>query len=294
MLKVSSSQCSLARSCWQKYKFHYMDGLRPKKRSSSLSLGLVLHKCFDMHYQGSDTKKIMQYISTTFDDEMSKASLPDQEDILLNKYTAIGMWLYYPNKNLNFQEIESEKEFETRLGNLRGVRFVGRVDGDVKQNNTWWVRDVKVTGLGLRQFEGRASISYQASAYIYGLAKVTGKKIQGVFFDVIKRPLLKKRVDETGEDFGRRIMDDYGDAKKQKMYYTRHYTYRSPRNIQNFLDDTIKVTREIRTRRRTNDWYRNTDACWSYNTECPYRRICFAAKPDEQVVDMFYTRKEVI
>ena len=97
-------------------------------------------------------------------------------------------------------------------------------------------------------------------------------------------------MDESADDFGRRIMDDYGDEKKQKHYFTRHYTYRTKDDIRRYKTDMAHLIGEICRRRDKGLWYRNPDACWSFNSECPYKKICFCDEPDTLTLDLYFTR----
>ena len=289
-MDLSYSQSAVARSCWMKYKFKYVDGLRPIDTKPSLTLGKAVHDAFDLFYNGKDNQTIVQYINTIFKDKISTVGPQDVEALELAKYTALGMWLYYPHKTLNFQDIKPEVEFKLPI--INDINFVGRVDGLVKKNNKYWLRELKTTGLSMRQFEGRMHTSYQATGYIWAMQKVTGHKIQGVMYDVIKKPLLRKRVSEMADDFGRRIMEDYSDEKKQKHYFQRLYTYRTEDDVKRYEEDRMHLVGDICRRKKSNMWYRNPESCWQFNSECPYKKICFCDKPDQLIVDLMFTKKE--
>lgn len=292
MIVISSSRAAVARGCWMKYKWRYIDHLESIRQASALTLGKILHAAFDRYYKGATNDYVRSYIISTFNDEISIVPLPDQEDLVIARYTALGAWDNYPYKNLNeFQKIYSEEDFIVRLGNTRGIRFRGRVDGRILKDNVWWVRELKTTFMTQRQFEGRASTSAQASGYVYALRKLN-YPIHGVMYDVIKKPLLRKRKDETVHDFGKRILEDYADKNRQDFYYKRHYTYRNEVDLKLFEEGMVELVKEIRRRTKAQSFYRNPDACWNFNTECPFKKICWMEKPDPLTLKLYF-KKEV-
>lgn len=290
MLEISHSRSCIARACWMKYKWHYVDGYEPLRQSPSLSLGRIMHEAFDVYYKGMPQDLVRTYIITRFNDEISQLPLPDVEDLVVARYTALGMWDNYPYKDLTeFEDMASEEDFNVTLGKLRGVRYKGRIDGRVKKNGVYWVREFKTTGLSQRQFTGRVATSDQASGYVYAQRKM-GHDVKGVMYDCIRKPSLYKRIDETIHDYGKRILQDYANKSKTKGYFERHYTYRNETELRYWEDGMVELVKEIRQRCRTGSFYRNTDACWSFNSECPYKKICFQDEPDPLTLMLFFKK----
>jgi len=295
MLKISHSSMSVARGCWKKYYWKYIEGLTPKRRSVALSLGSAVHTCFEKFYTGSSDSEIISYLQETFKEEISNASEYDVEALELAKYTALGMWLYYPYKDVTeFTTNVPEMEFETKIKGLRNVRLVGRVDGLVEKDGKMWIREVKTTGLTPRQFTGRVQTSSQASTYVYAL-KSLGHPVIGVMYDCIKKPLLRKRKYESVIEFGERIVNDYKeDSKKpenERKAYIREYAYRSTQQLKDYEKDLRALITDIRYKRNHKNWCRNTDQCWNFNSLCPYEKICFVEKPDQLTLELNYDRK---
>jgi hypothetical protein len=273
-----------------KYKFRYIDKLEPRTRIPAITLGKIIHNAFDLFYRGASDENVTSFISESFDDEIAQHELTDQEDLMVAKFTALGMWAHYPYKDLSrYQDIFSEEEFDVPLGRSRIFRFIGRVDGRVRIVNKWWARELKTTSLNQRQFEQRQMVSPQATGYVYGLYK-RGIDCKGVIYDYIKKPLLRKGVSDTAESFGKRIVEDY--RNRPQMYYHQQYVYRTPVDLRHFEQDMTQLAREIRKRGRSGKFYRNQDACWSFNAECPYAKICFAETPDPLTVDLYFDKKE--
>jgi hypothetical protein len=120
--------------------------------------------------------------------------------------------------------------------------------------------------------------------------KLTGKNIHGMCYDYVRKPRLYKRQTENAQEFAHRIYLDYCDKKKHESYYNRYFTYRSPFQLDEWLKDTTKTAKLIRTCTRKNNFYRNQNACFSYGTACPYMSICCVEKIDPLVVNLFFDR----
>ena len=291
MLEISHSSASVAEQCWKKWYFQYVMRLEPTKIAHHMYLGRVYHDALFLCNMGVPTNKITDFITDTFNDEMAKNEKADHEQLIINRHTVMGMFLSYPHKDLTqWQEMYPEEEFKCRLGNMRNVKFVGRVDGRVKWNDHYWLREYKTTGLSQRMFEQRAAISSQCTGYVYGVERQHQHPIAGVIYDVVKRPLLRKRMDETAEKFGMRIQMDY--ATRPQFYHLRYAAYRTTNEVALFENDLMSLVKDIREKKKTGRWNRNTGACYNYNSECPYKKICFCDKPDKLTLELYYHERK--
>lgn len=289
MLEISNNSTSIMRSCQMKYRWNYIEGLKPIKKSAALSLGSVIHSAFDMFYCGFSHSDVLKYISDTMNDQISKASPTEVEEIVIIKYTLLGMWTSYPFKLDGFTKIEPEKEFRIKVPGTRGIEFVGRVDGLVTDiNGKMWVRELKTTSQTQQQFEVRVKHSSQGTAYVWAMRKL-GFPVQGMIYDYVKKPLLRKGVNEDMNGFGTRIFNDYG--TRPDVYYKRHYSYRTDAELVLYEQDLKSIAYDIRRRRKDGKWYRNQDQCWNFNQECPYLKICFSSVPDPLTIQLYYERK---
>jgi len=290
MLEVSNNSASIARACWMKYKFYRIDQLRPIHKDRALTLGQVVHKAFEQIYEGVPLQDILQRITDSYDAQLKLCFPEDKEDLIIDKATALGMVEYYPEEFHVFQDNKSEREFSVPL--CRGVRLVGRIDGDVRFSNARWIRELKTTGTDLKQFKKRCDVSYQGSGYKFALEKETGVNYEGVMYDIIRKPRLYKRVNDNAEEFAKRIYADYAstrlDVAKKKSYFERHYSYRNSYQMECFERDMVKLAKEIRIRTRKNDWLRNPDSCMLYNRLCEYHPICWIRKIPPEVIAQNY------
>jgi len=292
-MEISHTSMSIAKGCWKKYYWSYIQRLSPIRKPSSLVLGTIVHKCFELHYRGASENDIHKAMLEAFKEEKAKADINDQEDLEVAQATAYGMWMHYPYKNLGeFMEVEPEKEGEV---DMFGAKLRFRLDGLVKFEGQKWIREYKTTSLSLpKQFCGRIEQGTQPSIYVWGIRKM-GIPVQGVMFEIIKKPLLRKRRSDTCSDYCLRIVDEYArDAslpKNQRKMYLRSFVYRSQKQMEQFETDVKSFLNELKRRLDTDDFGRNTDNCWNFNSQCPFYKICFMDHPDDITLRLNYVKK---
>ena len=283
MLEISNNSTSIFRSCPKKYYFHYVLGLTPFKKSSSLTLGSIIHSAFDMYYNKFSVDEVTSYLVNTANEVIANASPEEAEDLAIMKYTLLGMWLNYPKDLSIFTDIKPEMEFALKFAN--GVRLVLKIDGLVVKDDKMWIRELKTSGLSFPQFEQRCRTSSQSSLYTFALRRL-GYPVEGMIYDYIKKPQLRKNMSEDKDQFGYRIMTNY--KERPDYYFNRLFSYRSDDDLLLFEEDLMSCARSIKRCIRTGEWWRNMDSCWSFNSLCPYTPICFKKIPDQLTVDVFF------
>jgi hypothetical protein len=256
---------------------------------SALTLGSIIHDAFNRYYNGMSFKDITKWIDKTYKDDMGNLPPEEVEQAYLDSKTALGMFLNFPFNQMKFDKIESEKEFRHPLAT--DIMYVGRIDGLVMYEKKWFIREVKTTGENRTMFMNRASTSPQATGYVWGIQRTLQIPITGLLYDALRKPKLYKKVSEDMYQFGNRIYMDYCDKKKHKSYFFRYPTYRTQQDCDLWVIDTISTARHLIKSIKKDDFPRNTNSCWVYNQECPYRRICFERKPDSMVIDLLYEKR---
>jgi hypothetical protein len=269
-----------------KYKKKYIDGLKPIKKAYALHIGEVLHLAFDMYYRGGSDADVTKHITAYMDNIISEVDPIEQEEYTIQKYTVLGMWQNFPYKDLSlFSEIKSEQELRVPIS--AGVEFVCKIDRllTLKKTGLVWLGELKSSGLPFQNFTNRVGTSPQATAYVWALRQ-KGINASGVLYDFIKKPLLRKGVKDNCDSYGRRILEDY--KIRPDIYYGRHYEYRSDWQIKMFEKDLEYTISNIIATRNSDSFYRNQEACWHYNSECSFKKICFSETIDPLMLQLYY------
>lgn len=150
----------------------------------------------------------------------------------------------------------------------------------------------------------RLAIDSQVSAYVLANWQ-DGTKLEGTLYDVIRKPGIRakklskaekasfvaegiyfgKRFDhavrsdfaagaevETPEMYGARLAHDC--KERPDWYFQRRIIPRLDADVLEYAEELWDVAAEIRTAKTTGRWFRNSGACMTYNTPCPYLGIC--------------------
>lgn len=150
----------------------------------------------------------------------------------------------------------------------------------------------------------RLAIDSQVSAYVLANWQ-DGTKVEGTLYDVIRKPGIRakklskserahfvsggmyfgKRFDdsirstfaaeveiETPEMYAARLAHDC--KERPDWYFARRIIPRLDHDVVEYAEELWDVATEIRTARQTKRWFRNSGACMTYNTPCPYLGIC--------------------
>jgi hypothetical protein len=286
-MHISYSSINVAKQCWRKYYFKYIEGLEPIDQGPNLKLGVIIHDALYNYYSGMAPADVAKFIDNKFEEESHKVEQSDVENIQTLQAIARGMWDAFPKDMLNFQTILPEHPFAL---DFNGISIEGRLDGIVQKDGKYWVREVKTTSLQQRQFKERMAVSEQADLY-YWAARKLGFPVEGIMYDALHKPMLRKNQSENAQEFGLRIRFDY--KQRPEHYFQREYIYKTKTDIKNFEDDLTSFQRDLISKRESGGFYRNHNSCLSFNSECSYKRICFSEKPDELILNLFYKKKEM-
>jgi hypothetical protein len=270
----------------------YIRNLEPITKPIGMQLGTILHQAFDMYYNNFHEDEVEAYIVDQCDELIKEADPYKKEDFIIAKFTALGAWNYFPKQwRDEYEEVQSEINFNLPLSN--GIDFCGIIDGLVKKDGNWFIRELKSTGLAFPQFERKANISPQVTGYVYAMRKM-GIDVKGIMYDFIKKPLLRKSANDTVDTYSARIVHDY--ATRPPFYFKRHFTYRTDEDIRLFEKDIMQLSEDINDKIDSGKFYRNPNNCLNYNTECPYKKVCFAETPDPLTLQLYFKtheRKEI-
>lgn len=265
-------------------------GYEPIIQPQSLALGKIVHLAHEAYYSKVTDQEVLTLIKQKFADIASQAGPEAQEDIYLSQRTALAMWQYNPSKSIVYQKYLPEKSLSATVGSLRGVRSVGRIDAAVLDKGLWWIREIKTTGRRLEDFEQAIQTSPQATHYVW-MCQANKLNMNGVLYEYIKRPQLRKKVNETMYDFADRIELDY--KLNPDKYFAVRTAYRNEDQIKLYEKELIEWVKELRWRTRRGAWCRNLENCnGQWGSECPFKKVCLTEEPDSLTLQLYFKRRE--
>jgi len=169
-------------------------------------------------------------------------------DVLLAGYAA---------RRTVLPDAHPEMVFEVRVPGMRRVRVVGKVDVLLPEGIVEHKTTSKTIEPGSEYMQALA-MDGQVSTYLWALGR------RHCWYDVIKKPALRGRKDETPEEMAARVeLDD--------SYFALAEVVRTDAEIAHWLEETIKPT--IRALRRK-DRPQCPARCWDWFRACDYWPLC--------------------
>jgi hypothetical protein len=163
------------------------------------------------------------------------------------------------------ERVEKEKQFSIKLPNKRGVVLSGKidriVDGTVVEHKTT-SSDISPVSFYWRKL----ALDIQVSAYLYATNTRT------CVYDVLRKPALRMKKDETFEQYANRI--DAAIRDDPTKYYQQAEVTRSHEFICGFVADLADVADEIRREERCGRFVCNPSACDLFGRPCEYHGCC--------------------
>lgn len=185
--KLTFSAISLYNRCPQAYKFRYIDGLvKPtegEQKENALKLGSIVHEGLANHWLN---KEILDGIVDDGSIEYKKAVQ------IIKRYHEF--WGFEGNNGYSSVSIESQ--FETS-------HFKGQVDGIIEDVNTCekMLLEHKTASIVGDNYWNKLNIDLQIRLYCYAC------NLNKVLYDVIIKPAIRLKKNETEEEFLQRYYD---------------------------------------------------------------------------------------
>jgi hypothetical protein len=252
--------------CPQRAKYQ-LDGWEPKREKASFKRGSIVHNALYHFYSGLAIDKpisrdaFLSYIDCGEDDDMHSRLGP-----LLTRYWDFAQH----DTTMKWHTIE--REFATRFKKKFLLR--GKWDGEFEDpSGKPWLLETKTMSrisednlLDQLLTDGQLWFYYLARQSLYGVPPA------GVLYNILRYPGHRRKVDETWEEFSRRI---HGDILFRPEHYFKRLTV-------TFDTEQVKVYTEdlrrklVQMRRWTtgrSGTIRNTRACFGAYT-CDYVDAC--------------------
>jgi len=176
---------------------------------------------------------------------------------------------YYRHDKLDIQAVE--ETFEVPIINpetgksSRTFTLRGRIDLRLPQTLVEHKSTAKVTESYLSQLWS----DFQIQLYTSALRQL-GHPIKEVLYNVIEKPMIRQKQNETSEQFFERLMEKYSDGK----LFHREVLYFSEPDLEQVQADVWQICQRILFSRRHNAWLQNRAACFHWGRACSYLPLC--------------------
>lgn len=281
--RVSYSQITCYKRCKKKWYFRYVLGLKPIYSPRPMNVGKLVHVGIGHYYANKDWRKAMEeeHLKNVEDIKNAKSLseeemiqyITDAEEHYADSIGVVERYIEHDAKDPLLPEgwkvLAVEQEFLVDVDGAKDQLY-GFIDMVVEDpnGNIWGVEHK--SGEQFFMVE-QLSLSEQTTMYIAVLkAKYGSDRVKGMIYNLIrtKKPsvpkmtkqgtMSKAAIDTTWEIYEAELLKnglnpaDYADMKDKlegNKFFDRTYTYRTNREINNFLSELVIVMNEISEQR---------------------------------------------
>ncbi len=306
--RLSPSSIRLFQSCPRKFQYRYCQGIEGKREPDvKLQFGTAIHAALEHNANKPAAAWSVREAASGLDVDLS----------CLVAGTAAAYASYWEG-TLHYQAVELE--LETELRNPR-LTYLTILDGIAETaSGTRVVVEHKSTESDIRPgswYWERTQLDTQASAYIWA-ARAAGYAVEHVEWDAIKRPNLKRRIEDvppeyyvkagkwgsagdlkpgTGipaeqpAEFAKRVRDNA--IAEPETYFQRAPVVRLDDELEAALADVEQVGAQILSAWDGDAWPRNPSSCFAFGQRCEFWEVCTgAAQPTDDSLYQIKRRRD--
>lgn len=252
-MRASVTQIKTFKACRRAWDLRYREHLKPVQRAEALEIGSSYH---------------------AFVEELEKTGTIAEPDYSMPCAMAFAHKKYLLD-GAGYKVVEAEVKLERQVG--RHTLF-GVVDGLTSDN---CILEHKTTSMDISpggEYEYNLQWDDQIRAYML----LTG--VRKVHYTVIRKPTIRRKGDETEEDFFNRMVAWYDVDTEHKI---RRFTVECTAvEVIEFEEQFKAICDEM----QRGVIYRNSCHCTAWGRRCEYAGICLNYDPSQQYIG--YVRQE--
>jgi hypothetical protein len=274
---------TLYHSCKRKFYFRHVLRLAPRLTPTPLINGTAFHLGKETFYRTSSEKKSLIAMADLLHAERGNMQYPDDYALIKTKLPLmLSSWIaHYGKRDLaNYRFLALEEEFAVTFPN----RMTATVRPDTvveDRERCIFILETKTTGYSAAMTEISVNFGDQATTQIAAVRERFPKKhVYGVIPDILfwlKSSRTPRDIKCVRGQLVERSADDIEEWKLGTAYT---------------LSEISQKVAALKTHSEFGLFPRNTDQCVSYNSPCPYMKICRERIDYARVVPHGFVREE--
>lgn len=289
MKTLSHSRLVLVRNCLRQYQHSYIQLRSVRSVAPALAFGKLWDRALEAWHYGTDP----------LDRATRAAAILAAHPSGVQRETAIAMLCGYSTMwgESHVETVATQLEFTVPI--LHPVtgeqhpeyQFTGVMDGVVRVGGRTLVLESKTTSEdihpGAPYWQRVTTLDPQVSMYLLG-ASQAGYAVDGVLYDVARKPALRLGKTETPEAYGERVALDI--QARPEHYFQRQEIVRLESESRAYQQDLWDYACILSEAERLQRWPRNPDRCRQFGRACDYLPVCVGeASIDDNTI---YTKRE--
>jgi len=215
---LSASRMTAFLACPRKHYYQYELGLEREDSAPALRFGSAFHKALEARANGATLAQAY---------EAAKADKRLDEPIEIAKLYGLlsGYWHLYggaDSPNEAIAKMYPECQWTLEIPHSRTFQHVGIIDGlAVLKDGRTAIVEHKTTGEDISPTADYwTRLQFNGQLFLYVLAaRANGWDVDTVVYDVIRKPAIRQKANETAAEYGERLAADT--AERPEFYYAR-------------------------------------------------------------------------
>jgi hypothetical protein len=276
---LTNSSISSFKTCARKYYWRYCRELELQDTAESLTLGSEVHRFLEGFYRQEpfvlDTGGLSPKATGILEGLSEAYPLLYADDFTLFDVVAV-------EKNLDGAILNPE----TGRG-ARDFRFGGKIDALVRMKADHYgfragdlvLLEHKTAARVDEAYLARLELDSQIRLYSLYLERELKIPIAGVLYNIILKPGIRPKKDETPGEFTLRMRQ----AMRQPEQYQRHQILIPAQQLDETERELWVMKSLIAAARKDATFPRNAQSCFNYSRQCDYYPLCVSADPEKEI-----------
>ena len=292
-LILSYSQIATFLDCRRKYFLKYKKNLISKIMNPNFIFGNAIHEGVQFLY-----KKKSNYLKLTlknFENEKIKArknlivSAENEQKLIEQESVIRGLLPSYQEHYKIFLKDTThlKNEYEGTYKISDNIKIFIKLDNLVKIKKGLYIHELKTTKVLNTDYVKNVRNDLQTNIYFYIYNIIESKnKVKGILYDIIKKPGIRLKQNESEVQFLNRLLDYYKDGQSFHMEQINIPLLSKDRIleiIKGVGKDIINCNNDI------NSFYPNERYCYVWS-RCEYYDICHIGE-NKQTLSIFTNRR---
>lgn len=216
--------------CRERFRLSTVEGWSETGLQSGLEFGSAFHACLEKLPQPPEKTTQAYQRNRILANSLSHDQLSEFE-VLMAMVEAVvyGYEQYWSADNASMAWVSREEVFDLPYevdmldGTSRTIRLRGKWDGvyrETKDDNKLWILETKTkSDIDQDGLQRTLSQDLQTMMYVTAVQAMFGERVHGVLYNVIRRPGLRLRQNESLREFSVRLRQDVLD--RRDFYFHR-------------------------------------------------------------------------
>jgi hypothetical protein len=294
---ITQSMLGTFLQCPEMFKNKYILGMQNEyeQDTHAMDFGTYFHECLDHLYTAFNQAESKSFFYENLGEIISK-TVEDYHDWQFEKLTANpggkDSWLnltisagwaeallpaYFNRYENDFHKLEwvALEEILDILYTLtkKPIRLRGKQDGIVRKSSGLWLFETKTKGrIDEEAISDKLSIDLQVMVYLWMLWKKYDEMPKGVIYNIIRRPQLRRKQNETPQEFVKRCEIDV--AERPDFYFLRIEGELYKSDMTKFEKDFYDILTQLEKWYAGEYHYKNVMSCTGMYKPCEFLKFC--------------------